>query len=159
WLPYITRSLHEPVSYGRHSRFTLAATLVRVWPPLAPVPGLRYWAALAVLAPVVWLQGRAGRDARIPFVVFSLYLLSMPLISPLSEHHHLIVLAAPLWCWMLIATEARPLRRSDAVVAGVFLVLHGLAARRLYVLDFLALILLYVALILRVARSERDPES
>ena len=163
WLPSITRSLQEPVRFGRECRFTLAATLVRVWPTLARVPGLRYWAALAVLAPVVWLQGRAGRDARLPFVVFSLYLLSMPLISPLSEQHHLVILAAPIWCWVLMASEKRPWRRVDIFGAVLFVSLHWLAARKLYILDFLVLVGLYLALILRVAplghgMSDRGPE-
>jgi alpha-1,2-mannosyltransferase len=155
WLPFITQSLQEPVSFDRQSRFTLAATLVRFWPSLAQIPGLRYWAALIVLAPPVWLQGRAGRDTRTPFVVFSLYLLSMPLLSPLSEQHHLVVLAAPIWCWVLIASDAHPLRRRDVLGAVLFVSIHWLAARKFYFLDFLVLVVLYVALILRATRPDR----
>ena len=156
WAPFITESLQKPVSFDRPSRFTLAAALVHLWPALARVPGLRWWAAIAVFAPVVWLHSRARRDARVPLVAFALYLLSMPLISPVSEQHHLVVLVAPLWCWMLIASNERPLRRFDVVGGTLFLSLHWLAARRFYFLDFLALAVLYVALLLRAVRLDTN---
>src|SRR5262249_44875420 len=104
-----------------------------------------------VLAPVVWLQSRAAHDTRVPLVAFALYLLSMPLISPLSEQHHLVVLVAPLWCWMLIASDDRALRRFDLVGGTLFLALHWLAARRFYILDFWAVAVLYLALLIRAA--------
>jgi hypothetical protein len=87
----------------------------------------------------------------------------MPLISPLSEQHHLVILAAPIWCWVLMASEERPWRRLDIVGAVLFVSLHWLAARKLYILDFLVLVGLYLALILRVAplghgMSDRTPK-
>ena len=56
---------------------------------------------------------------------------------------------APLWCWALIASDERPLRRFDVVGGTLFLAFHWLAVRRFYFLDFLALAVLYVALLLR----------
>jgi glycosyl transferase family 87 len=152
WAPFITQSLQEPVRFGQSSRFTFAGALVYAWPALARVPGLRYWAAIAALAPLVWLQSRVGRDGRVPLVAFALYLLTMPLISPLSEQHHLVILVAPLWCWLLLASDESAARRFDVVGGALFLSLHWLAVRRFYVLDFLALAVLYVALLLRGAR-------
>src|SRR5262249_24984641 len=85
----------------------------------------------------------------------ALYLLSMPLISPLSEQHHLVVLVAPLWCWVWLASDDRTLRRFDLIGGTLFLALSWVAVRRFYVLDFLALAVLYVALLVRAARLGR----
>src|SRR5262249_55598027 len=105
WLASVEHYVTEPVTFGKHSRFTLAAALVYLWPPVAGVPGLRYVAAVLVSGPLLWLQGRVGHQVRSRLLVFGLYLLATPLISPLSETHHLVVLVVPLWLWILAVAE------------------------------------------------------
>jgi hypothetical protein len=90
--------------------------------------------------------------------VFSLYLLSLRLISPLSKQHHLVVrAAAPLWCVVLIASEAPSLRGADIIGAGLFVLLHWLAVVRLNVLGFPALAALYGTLLWLGARLTAGP--
>jgi Glycosyltransferase family 87 len=156
WLPSLRGFTDAPVTFDRKSRFTLAAALVYLWPAAASIPGLRYWAAVAVLAPIAWLQGRAGGDPRGGLLIFALYLLAMPLISPLSGTHHLAVLAAPLWVWLLAAGDDPSRRPVDLVWGLLFLTLHWLGVpRRASLFDALALVTLYVTLVLRaIPRAE-----
>ncbi len=41
-------------------------------------------------------------------MIFALYLVAIPLISPLSWSHHLVFLAAPLWIWLHAAGASSP---------------------------------------------------
>jgi hypothetical protein len=150
WLPTVKMHADAPVTFGRQSRFTVATALVYLWPATTSIPGLRYWAAGAVLAPVAWLQGRAEGDARDRLLIFALYLLTMPLINPLSGTHTLAVLVAPLWLWLLAAGDDPSRRPTDLALGLLFLTLHWLGlSHRASVFDCLALVTLYIALILR----------
>src|SRR5262249_17660588 len=101
WLPRVTGAVGAPIRFEWRTRFTLAAVLTEFWPRLATLPGLRYLAAAAVLGPLLWIQPRLSRDARGALFLFALYLLAMPLVSPLSQTHHLLMLAGPFWIWLL----------------------------------------------------------
>jgi hypothetical protein len=118
WLRGVVAQLDAPAEQAHH---TLAAFAVQLWPGLEAVPGLPFWAAAAVVGPILWAQGRLTRYPRGHLVTFGLYLVAIPLISPLSWSHHLVVLAAPLWIWALAAGEGPGLRALDAVGAVLFL--------------------------------------
>jgi hypothetical protein len=149
WLASVEQYVTEPVTFGKPSRFTVAAALVYLWPPVAGVPGLRYVAAALVVGPLLWLQGRVGHQVRSRLLVFGLYLLATLLISPLSETHHLVVLAVPLWLWSLAAAETR-LGPVDRVGAMVFLACHWLAVwHRVSLFDVVAMAMLYAMLFIQ----------
>jgi hypothetical protein len=165
WLPEIAALTAGPVTYEWRTRFTLAALLARAWPAIAGLPGLRYAAAAAVLLPILWVQPRLARDPRGPLFLFALYVTAMPLVSPVSETHHLAVLAAPLWIWLLAAGAPPRMPRVDAVGGLLVLGAHWLgialagpaAARRGSVWDGAALLLLYAILLARSLRATARP--
>ena len=160
WWPEVTGLTAGPVEYEWRTRFTLASVLTEAWPPLASVPGLRYAAALAVLLPILWVQPRLGRDPRGTLFLFALYVTAMPLVSPVSETHHLAVLAAPLWIWLLASGTPPRMPVLDGV--GALLVLGALwlgialagpaAGRRGSPFEAVALLLLYGILLARSLR-------
>ena len=115
-----------PVAYEWRTRFTLAAVLTEIWPRVAAVPGLRYAAAAAVLGPILWVQPRLARDPRGGLFLFALYMTAMPLVSPVSETHHLAVLAGPLWIWLLAAGSPPHMPVLDGVGAALALGGHWL---------------------------------
>ena len=157
WVPEVTRLSSGPVAYEWRTRFSLAAVLVEVWPRLATIPGLRYVAVAAVLGPILWIQPRLARDPRGALFLFALYLVAMPLVSPVSETHHLAVLAGPLWIWLLIAGTAPRMPALDGIGAVLFvgalwlgIAFAGPAAgRRGSLFDSVALVSLYAVLFLR----------
>jgi Glycosyltransferase family 87 len=163
WVPEMTRLSSGPVVYEWRTRFSLAAVLVEVWPRLAPMPGLRYVAAAAVLGPILWVQPRLARDPRGALFLFALYLVAMPLVSPVSETHHLAVLAGPLWIWLLTAGSFPRLPALDGIGATLFvgalwlgIAFAGPAAgRRGSLFDSVALLSLYAVLFLRSLRMTR----
>ena len=126
WLVGLRHHLDSPVTVHWRTRFALAGVLVRIWPSIAAVPGLHYWVAAVVLAPLVGLQGAAARDPRKRLMLFGLYLAAIPLVSPISEMHHLTMLLGPLWLWLLAAGSAPSLHVLDAVGASVFVAFHWL---------------------------------
>ena len=155
WLGSVGQYVTEAVAFGRATRFTLAAALAYVWPGVTAVPGYRLLAAAVVLAPILWLQGRLGSRVRPRLLVFGLYLLATLLISPLSETHHLVALAVPLWLWSLAAADSRPSWKLDGVGAAVFVVCHWVAVwNRASLMDFLAIVALYVVLFVRALRPD-----
>jgi hypothetical protein len=83
-------------------------------------------------------------------MIFALYLVAIPLISPLSWSHHLVFLVVPLSIWMLAAGELPALRAVDLGGAVLFLSLHW---SRMWsqppVFDALALMVLYLVLLIR----------
>ena len=164
WAPEVIRLSSGPVVYEWRTRFSLAAVLAELWPRLATVPGLRYAAAAAVLGPILWVQPRLARDPRGALFLFALYLTAMPLVSPVSETHHLAVLAAPLWIWLLAAGCSPRMPVLDGVGALAVLGAHWLgialagpaASRRGSLFDSAALLALYAVLLSRSLRMTRD---
>jgi hypothetical protein len=165
WLPEVLGLTSGPVEYEWRTRFTLAAVLTEIWPGLATVPGLRQAAAAAVLGPILWLQPRLARDPRGGLFLFALYTTAMPLVSPVSETHHLAVLAGPLWIWLLAAGAPPRMPVLDGV--GALLVLGGhwlgialagpAAGRRGSLFDGASLLALYGVLLLRSLRATSVP--
>jgi alpha-1,2-mannosyltransferase len=161
WIPEMARLVSGPVVYEWRTRFSLAAVLTVVWPRLATVPGLRYLVAAAVLGPILWIQPRLARDLRGGLFLFALYLTAMPLVSPVSETHHLAMLAGPLWIWLLAAAGPPPMPVLDGVGAVLVLGGHWLgialagpaASRRGLLFDSAALLALYAVLFLRSIRA------
>ena len=163
WVPEVLGLTSGPVEYEWRTRFTLAAVLTEIWPKLATVPGLRQMAAAAVLVPLLLIQSRLTRDPRGPLFLFALYTTAMPLISPVSETHHLAVLAGPLWIWLLAAGSPPYMTVLDGV--GGALVLSGLwlgialagpaAGRTGSLFDGATLLLLYGLLFVRSLRTTR----
>jgi alpha-1,2-mannosyltransferase len=157
WLPEVIRLSSGPVVYEWRTRFSLAAVLTEFWPRLSTMPGLRFAAAAAVLGPILWAQPRLARDPRGVLVLFALYLTAMPLVSPVSETHHLAVLAGPLWIWLLATGAAPRFPVVDGAGALVFIGAHWLgsalagpaASRRGSLFDSAALLALYGVLLLR----------
>jgi glycosyl transferase family 87 len=163
WAPEVAGLVGGPVTYGWRTRFTLAAVLAELWPRLATVPGLRHATAVAVLAPILWVQPRLARDPRGGLFLFALYMTAMPLVSPVSETHHLAVLAGPLWIWLLAAGSPPYMPMLDGVGAALALGGHWLgiafagpaASRRGSLFDCAALLVLYAVLFLRGIRTTR----
>lgn len=163
WAEEVGRLSGGPVTYGWRTRFTLAAVLTEIWPRAGTVPGLRYATAAAVLGPILWVQPRLARDPRGGLFLFALYMTAMPLVSPVSETHHLAVLAGPLWIWLLAAGAPPHMPMLDG--AGAVLALGGhwlgvafagpAAGRRGSLFDGAALLALYAILLLRSIRATR----
>lgn len=163
WVPELLGLTSGPVEYEWRTRFTLAAVLTEIWPRLGTVPGLRQAAAAAVLAPLLWIQPRLARDPRGGLFLFALYTTAMPLLSPVSETHHLAVLAGPLWIWLLAAGSPPYMPVLDGV--GGVLVLSGhwlgvalagpAAGREGSLFDGTTLLLLYGLLFVRSLRMTR----
>jgi len=164
WMRVLRSRVEIPVSLWE-SRFTLAGALAYVWPRSATVPGLRYWAAAAVLAPIAVAEGRVGSASRGRLMVFAATLVAIPLISPISETHHLAILAGALWLWMLAAGSPPFMPALDLGGAVLFLAAHwvglGLAgpgaSRRVSLFDFLALLILYLVLLRRSLGFAQEP--
>jgi hypothetical protein len=163
WAPEVAGLAAGPVEYAWRTRFTLAAVLTEISPWLATVPGLRYAAAAAVLGPILWVQPRLARDPRGGLFLFALYVTAMPLVSPVSETHHLAVLAGPLWIWLLAAGSPPHMPVLDGVGAALVVGGHWLgialagpaAGRRGSLFDGAALLVLYAVLLLRSIRATR----
>jgi hypothetical protein len=163
WTQEVGRLVGGPVVYEWRTRFTLAAVLTEIWPRVATMPGLRYAAAAAVLGPILWIQPRLARDPRGGLFLFALYMTAMPIVSPVSETHHLAVLAGPLWIWLLAAGSPPHMPVLDGVGAALALGGHWLgiafagpaAARRGSLFDGAALLVLYAVLLLRSIRATR----
>jgi alpha-1,2-mannosyltransferase len=163
WVPEVAGLAAGPVEYEWRTRFTLAAVLTEIWPWLATVPGLRYAAAAGVLGPILWVQPRLARDPRGGLFLFALYMTGMPLVSPVSETHHLAVLASPLWIWLLAAGSPPHMPVLDGVGAALVLGGHWLgialagpaAGRRGSLFDSAALLALYAVLLLRCIWATR----
>jgi len=161
WLPEVVGLTAGPVGYEWRTRFTLSSLLAETWPPIAALPGLRYLAAAAVLVPILWVQPRVARDPRGALFLFALYVTAMPLVSPVSETHHLAVLAAPLWIWLLAAGAPPRMPLLDGAGAVVVLSAHWLgialagpaAGRRGSFFDGVALLALYGILLARSLRA------
>lgn len=164
WLRGLTGVVGAPVRYEWRTRFTLAAVLTEIWPRLAALPGLRYLSAAAVLGPILWIQPRLARDPRGALFLFALYLVAMPLVSPLSETHHLVVLAGALWIWLLAAGAPPRMPMLDGVGAALVLSGHWLgialagpaAGRRSSLFDGVTLLTLYAIVLVRSARTAGD---
>lgn len=155
WFLGVIAHLDMPVTQARH---TLAAALVHLWPGFEAIPGFRYWAAAMVVVPIVWAQGRVPRDVHGRLMIFALYLVAIPLISPLSWSHHLVFLVAPLSIWMLAAGEFPALRAVELVGAVLFLSLHWFRVLgRPPGFDALALVVLYLVLLMRGIQLGEDP--
>jgi hypothetical protein len=165
WWPEVAGLTAGPVEYEWRTRFTLAAVVTEVWPPLGLLPGLRHVAALAVLLPILWIQPRLGRGPRGGLYLFALYVTAMPLVSPVSETHHLAVLAAPLWIWLLAAGASPRSPVWDGVGAGLVLGVHWLGialagpapGRRGSIFDAVALLILYGVMLTRSLRAGAVP--
>jgi hypothetical protein len=163
WAQEVGRLVGGPVTYAWRTRFMLAAVLTEIWPRVAAVPGLRYAAAAAVFGPILWVQPRLARDPRSGLFLFALYMTAMPLVSPVSETHHLAVLAGPLWIWLLAAGSPPHMPVLDGVGAALALGGHWLgivfagpaAGRRGSLFDGVALLVLYAVLLLRCIRATR----
>ena len=157
WTQTLGREVTGPVSFSPWSRFTLAAVLVRTWPGLVAVPGLRYLVALIVLAFLYWVHGRVAGDARGQLLAFALALVAIPLVTPKSENHHLAILVGALWVWLL-AAEAEPSWRAlDVTAATLFLGAAWVGAHHPdSVLDALALVVLFVVLAVRTLSWPRS---
>jgi alpha-1,2-mannosyltransferase len=165
WVPEVVGLTSGPVEYEWRTRFTLAAVLTEIWPRLGTVPGLRQVAAAVVLAPLLWIQPRLARDPRGGLFLFALYTTAMPLISPVSETHHLAVLAGPLWIWLLAAGSPPHMPALDGI--GGVLVLSGhwlgvalagpAAGRQGSLFDGVTLLLLYGVLFVRSLRATAVP--
>ena len=163
WAPEVAGLAAAPVEYAWRTRFTLAAVLTEISPWLATVPGLRYAAAAVVLGPILWVQPRLARDPRGGLFLFALYMTAMPLVSPVSETHHLALLAGPLWIWLLAAGSPPHMPVLDGVGAALAVGGHWLgiafagpaAGRRGSLFDGAALLVLYAVLLLRSIRATR----
>jgi alpha-1,2-mannosyltransferase len=163
WLAEVIRLSSGPVVYEWRTRFSLAAVLVEIWPRLAAAPGLRFAAAAIVLGPILWIQPRLTRDPRGALFLFALYLVAMPLVSPVSETHHLAVLAGPLWIWLLAAGSTPRMPALDGSGGVLVLGAHWLgiafagpaAGRRGSLFDSTALVALYLVLFLRCLLTAR----
>jgi hypothetical protein len=125
WLEEFRRHLESPVGIDWRTRFSLAGMLVRRWPRLLGVPGLHYWVATLVLAPLAALGRRAARTAPAQFLLFAAYLTAIPLLSPISEMHHLTMLVGALWVWLL-AAGTPAMWAFDGPAAVLFITLHWL---------------------------------
>ena len=98
-------------------------------------------------------------------MMFAVTLAAIPLISPMSETHHLTMLAGALWLWMLAAGTPPFTRAVDLLAVALFLTSHwialGLAGppalRRASIFDFLALIVLYLVLFVHALRFRASP--
>jgi hypothetical protein len=165
WIRVLRSRVEAPVSLDWSSRFTLAAALTYVVPPSAAIPGLRYWAAAAVVAPVAVAEGWVAHDPRGRLMSFAVTLAAIPLVSPISETHHLTMLTGALWLWMLAAGTPPFMRVLDLLGVALFLTSHwialGLAGpaafRRASLFDFLALIALYLVLLVRTLSFRASP--
>lgn len=174
WLDRLRQHADAPVAITWRTRFSLGGMLVRVWPDLGGVPGLSYWLAAIVLAPIVTLHLAKERDARTALTLFALYLAAIPLISPISEMHHLTLLIASLWLWFLAAGSPPYRPAFDAIGVGVVVAVHWIGiARNRSVIPFLtapprpggrrtgslfeggAVLLLYVILLIRAHLDQR----
>jgi Glycosyltransferase family 87 len=163
WVPEVAGLTEGPVRHQWRTRFTLAAVATELWPPLGTMPGLRYVAAVAVLAPILWIQPRLARDPRGALFLFALYMTAMPMVSPVSETHHLAVLAGPLWIWLLAAGSPPRMPLLDGIGALFALGGHWLgialagpaAGRRGSLFDGAALLALYGVLFARSIRATR----
>lgn len=124
WLGGLRHHLESPVGIEWRTRFSLAGLLVRLSPRLSVVPGLHYWVAAGVLAPLAALGSRAARHPRAQFILCATYLTTIPLLSPISEMHHLTILLGALWVWLLAAGSAPSLRVFDSIAATLFVVFH-----------------------------------
>lgn len=164
WAPEVARLVGGAVRYEWRTRFTVAAVVAEIWPRLATVPGLRQLSAAAVLAPLLWVQPRLARHPGGGLFLFALYVAAMPLVSPVSETHHLAVLAGPLWIWLLAAGSPPRMPLLDG--AGAVLAIGGhwlgialagpAAGRRGSLFDGAALLVLYAVLLVRSVRATRD---
>jgi alpha-1,2-mannosyltransferase len=126
WLDGLRHHLESPVGVTWRTRFSLAGMLVRLWPRLGAVTGLHYAVAAAVLAPLVALRITPDRDPRKHLTLFALYLTTIPLLSPISEMHHLTLIIGTLWLWLLAAGSPPRMPVFDAVGGLLFLALHWL---------------------------------
>jgi len=163
WLEGLRRHLESPVEIDWRTRFSLAGMLVRLWPPLLRVPGLHYWVATLVLAPLAALGRPAARAARAQLLLFAAYLTAIPLLSPISEMHHLTMLLGALWVWLLAAGAPPRMLAFDGAAAALFVTLHWLgnawsrtrpalghyAATRGSPFDSGAILVLYLVLLVR----------
>ena len=126
WLEGFRRHLESPVDIDWRTRFSLAGMLVRLWPRLLGVPGLHYGVATLVLAPLAALGRPAARVAQAQFLLFAAYLAAIPLLSPISEMHHLTMLVGALWVWALAAGSTPTMWAFDGPAAVLFVTLHWL---------------------------------
>jgi hypothetical protein len=172
WLEGLRHHLESPVGIDWRTRFALAGMLVRLWPGLAAVPGLYYWVAAAVLAPLTALEGRAARDTRTHLMLFGVYLTTIPLLSPISEMHHLTILLGALWVWLLAAGSHPSMLAFDGAAAALFVTFHwlGIAWNRTRpglghyfptrtgsLFEGGAVLALYVILLIRILVASRPP--
>jgi hypothetical protein len=155
WIRALRARLDAPATL-EHSHFTLAAALTHLWPAAIGIPGLRYWTAALILTPILVIEWRGPLVPRGQLMLFAMGLVAIPLISPISETHHLTLLAGPLWLWML-AAGTPPLRTLELAGVLLFLVAHWLAlavagpggSRAWSIFDVVALTVLYLVLLAR----------
>jgi hypothetical protein len=155
------------------TRFSLAGMLVRLWPGFEGVPGLHYWTATLLLAPLAALGGPAARDARVQLLLFGTYLTAIPLLSPISEMHHLTMLLGAVWLWLLAAGRAPSRLSLDGPAAAFFVSLHWLGnawsrsrpalghyspGRGGSLFESAAILVLYLVLVVRAWIASRPPE-
>ena len=93
WLPEVLGLTSGPVEYEWRTRFTLAAVLTEIWPRPRDGPGPPSGRRGGRARTLLWIQPRLARDPRGGLFLFALYTTAMPLVSPVSETHHLAVLA------------------------------------------------------------------
>ncbi len=133
--------------------FSLTSLLGVGLPGLARPVTMALAAILALAAPVA-LQVTSPRSPgeRREVAVFALFLLAMPLVSPMSEPHHLVMLLPAVA--VLVAVLAGPGARHARTCGGALLVAAlGLATGRAWPPSgFVAMLALGVALV-RVART------
>jgi hypothetical protein len=173
WLVGLRHHLESPVDIDWRTRFSLAGMLVRLWPGFEGVPGLHYWTATLLLAPLAALGGPAARDARVQLLLFGTYLTAIPLLSPISEMHHLTMLLGAVWLWLLAAGRAPSRLSLDGPAAAFFVSLHWLGnawsrsrpalghyspGRGGSLFESAAILVLYLVLVVRAWIASRPPE-
>jgi Glycosyltransferase family 87 len=151
WWPGLSMEVAAPVTSRWAGRFTLAGALASFWPVLATLPGFRYAAAVLVLLPIAWASGHVGEWRHGRLLVFALCLVAMPLISPLSGGHRLVVVVGALWIWLLAAARW-PTHWPDVAGSALFLVANWQGASgRSGGFAVVALLVLYVLLLVKAA--------
>jgi hypothetical protein len=119
----------RPVA-GAPIDFTPYGFVGRLVPALAGSAALRYGSVILVLGAIAYVHGRRSDDTRYAFRFLSLHLAAIPLLSPLSEVHHLIFALPGAVCLTVEALDSN-VRASRAALVGAGLFWCGLWLGRL----------------------------